>query len=140
LNKHLWEVGFFKDVGLSKDDFLQLQTQGYIRYENLPLETKDGKKVEVEFVSNVYQAGGRKVIQCNIRDISERRKTEDALLYKTMLLEAQRKHPLTEYWLLTMKGAPFFQQAFQRIVADPPADPGHERRCQDIGIRFETTK
>jgi len=44
LDKHLWEVGFFKDAGLSKDAFLQLQSQGYIRYKDLPLETKDGRR------------------------------------------------------------------------------------------------
>ncbi|OGV41228.1 MAG: hypothetical protein A2X48_18580 [Lentisphaerae bacterium GWF2_49_21] len=79
LDKHLWEVGLFKDIVSSKDAFLQLQTQKYIRYEDLPLETKDGKKLDVEFISNVYQAGGKKVIQCNIRDITERKKVTIAL-------------------------------------------------------------
>ena len=55
LDKHLWEVGFSKDARLSKDAFLQLQKQDYIRYEDLPLEAKNGKKVQVEFISNVYQ-------------------------------------------------------------------------------------
>ena len=75
LDKHLWEVGFLKDADLSKDAFLQLQDQGYIRNEDLPLEGKAGKRLEVEFASNVHQAGGRKVIQCNIRDITERKRT-----------------------------------------------------------------
>jgi hypothetical protein len=37
--------------------FEQLQQHGYVRYEDLPLETRDGRKIAVEFVSNVYQAG-----------------------------------------------------------------------------------
>ena len=49
LDKHLWEVGFLKDADLSKDAFLQLQDQGYIRNEDLPLEGKAGKRLEVEF-------------------------------------------------------------------------------------------
>src|SRR4030095_14729979 len=49
-----------------------LQTNEYIRYENLPLRTKTGKEIQVEFVSNVYFVGSDKVIQCNIRDISAR--------------------------------------------------------------------
>jgi signal transduction histidine kinase len=57
----------------------ELQTQGYVRYENLPLETKDGHNIAVEFVSNVYQAGDKKVIQCNIRDITERKRSDQAL-------------------------------------------------------------
>jgi CheY-like chemotaxis protein len=33
----------------------------------------------VEFVSNVYQVEGHQVIQCNIRDISDRKRAEEAL-------------------------------------------------------------
>jgi light-regulated signal transduction histidine kinase (bacteriophytochrome) len=51
----------------------RLQKDGYVRYEDLPLETRDGRKIAVEFVSNVYQAGDRQVIQCNVRDITERK-------------------------------------------------------------------
>ncbi len=76
VGKELWQVGLFQDIEESKAAFRQLQGQGYIRYENLPLETKDGRKVEVEFVSNVYQVDHRSVIQCNIRDITERSRLE----------------------------------------------------------------
>jgi diguanylate cyclase (GGDEF)-like protein/PAS domain S-box-containing protein len=79
VQKKLWEVGAFKDVQASKDAFLELQQREYIRYNDLPLRTKDGRLVPVEFVSNVYWAGVEKVIQCNIRDITERKKAQDAL-------------------------------------------------------------
>ncbi len=72
LGKALWDIGFFKDIVASQDKFLELQTKKYVHYENLPLETKNGKKMSVEFVSNVYDVAGKKTIQCNIRDISER--------------------------------------------------------------------
>jgi len=80
LEMHIWELGFLKDVVSSKDAFLQLKSRDYIRYEDLPLETKEGKKAAVEFVSNVYLVGGKKVIQCNIRDITERKQAAEALL------------------------------------------------------------
>jgi len=54
-----------------------LQAKEYVRYDNLPLETKEQERRHVEFVSNVYMVEGRKVIQCNIRDITERKKAED---------------------------------------------------------------
>jgi hypothetical protein len=38
-----------------------------------PLETIDGRKIAVEFISNVYQAADRAVIQCSVRDITERK-------------------------------------------------------------------
>jgi PAS domain S-box-containing protein len=79
LLKHIWEIGVFKDAVPSKDNFLALQTKEYIRYEDLPLETKDGRRIEVEFVSNVYSVDGKKTIQCNIRNITERKKAEQEL-------------------------------------------------------------
>jgi CRP/FNR family transcriptional regulator, cyclic AMP receptor protein len=75
----LWEIGPFKDIKECKLAFLELQEKEYIRYESLPLETKDGRSIAVEFVSNVYGlSGGTRVIQCNIRDITKRKKAEDA--------------------------------------------------------------
>jgi len=79
VGKELWELGFFKDIAANKDNFLELQQKEYIRYEDLPLETANGQKFHVEFVSNVYQVNHHKVIQCNIRDITERKKAEDAM-------------------------------------------------------------
>lgn len=76
----LWEIGPFKDIKECKLAFIELQDKEYIRYESLPLETKDGRSIAVEFVSNVYGlSGGTRVIQCNIRDITKRKQAEDAL-------------------------------------------------------------
>jgi PAS domain S-box-containing protein len=79
VDKHLWELGFFKDKSLAKNAFTELKTVGYIRYEDLPLQTRDGQAIHVEFISNVYPVNRRKIIQCNIRDITERKHTGDAL-------------------------------------------------------------
>ena len=68
----LWEIGLFEDIAANQAAFEKLQTDEYIRYENLPLRTKTGKEIQVEFVSNVYFVGPSKVIQCNIRDITAR--------------------------------------------------------------------
>ena len=79
LGKRLWEIGVFKDITASKAAFLELQSKGYVRYNDLPLETKDGRPMAVEFVSNVYMVNHHKVIQCNIRDITERKHIAEAL-------------------------------------------------------------
>ena len=79
IGKAIWDIGFFKDIAANQDKFSELQQKRYVRYENLPLETSDGRKINVEFVSNVYMEGNNKVIQCNIRDITERKLTEAAL-------------------------------------------------------------
>jgi PAS domain S-box-containing protein len=78
IGKELWEIGLFPDIEASKAAFDRLQRDGYIRYEDLPLETKGGQRAEVEFVSNAYDVDGRTIIQCNIRDITERKTAEKA--------------------------------------------------------------
>ena len=79
LDKKIWDIGIFKDVFENIDKYEELKKIGYVRYENLPLETKDGRHINVEFVSNVYLADNKKVIQCNIRDITDSARTEEAL-------------------------------------------------------------
>ncbi|HWX22147.1 MAG TPA: ATP-binding protein [Candidatus Binatia bacterium] len=79
LGKELWEIGLLKDEKASRSAFRELQKNHFIRYENLPLQNKAGQRHEVEFVSNLYDEDGRKVIQCNIRDITERKQGERAL-------------------------------------------------------------
>jgi PAS domain S-box-containing protein len=72
LGKELWEIGLFRDIHESQAAYRELQAKGYVRYEDLPLESRSRHKVEVEFVSNVYDEDHHQVVQCNIRDITER--------------------------------------------------------------------
>ena len=87
----LWEIGLFADIAANKEAFEQLQTREYIRYDNHPLRTKSGKVIAVEFVSNVYFVGPERVIQCNIRDISQRAEIEAAADTKVAALEISGK-------------------------------------------------
>ncbi|MEI6175039.1 MAG: chemotaxis protein CheB [Bacteroidota bacterium] len=77
IEKAIWEIGFFKDIIANKDKFLELQQLELVRYENLPLESADGRMINVEFISNVYSVNEIRVIQCQIRDISDRKLTEE---------------------------------------------------------------
>jgi len=78
IGKQLWQIGLFRDIEESKAAFERLKKDGYIRYEDLPLETRDGRRAEVEFVSNTYDVDGQNIIQCNIRDITDRKSAENA--------------------------------------------------------------
>src|ERR1035437_4582096 len=71
IDKTIWEIGIFKDIVANQDNYVEFQKKGYNRYEHLPLETKDGRRIDIEFVSHVNIAHQQKVTQCNIRDITE---------------------------------------------------------------------
>jgi diguanylate cyclase (GGDEF)-like protein/PAS domain S-box-containing protein len=79
LGKLLWEMGIFSDAAASAAAFHELQERGEIRYQELPLTTRDGRELVVDFVSNMYQVEQTKVIQCDIRDITARKQAEAAL-------------------------------------------------------------
>ncbi|MFO7656174.1 MAG: PAS domain S-box protein [Bacteroidales bacterium] len=78
IEKSIWEIGVFQDIYENKEKFLELQQKEYVRYDDLPLVTSDGRKIHVECVSNVYLVNDNKVIQCQIRDITARKETEAA--------------------------------------------------------------
>jgi PAS domain S-box-containing protein len=81
MGKTVGELSPFKDMESNKIMLQRLQKDGYVRYEDLPLETKDGRMIAVEFVSNVYHSGDVDVIQCNIRDITARKQGEKTLSF-----------------------------------------------------------
>jgi len=74
--KELWEFGLFSDKAANEAAVKELRERGYIRYEHLPLETSTGRRVEVEVVANSYEEDDHNVIQCNVRDITERNQLE----------------------------------------------------------------
>jgi len=87
IGQQLWEIGQFKDIAANQAAFETLQRNEYIRYENLPLRSKAGKELHVEFISNVYFVGPNRVIQCNIRDISARAVADEASSGRLAALE-----------------------------------------------------
>jgi PAS domain S-box-containing protein len=95
LGKKLWQIGAFRDIEVCQRTFLELQKKGFIRYKDLPLETKDGRHIDVEFVSNIYQVDHKKVIQCNIRDITDRKHFEEIKDDFVSMVSHELRTPLT---------------------------------------------
>ena len=95
LGKELWEIGLFSDKEASQEAFKELQRTGYLRYEDLPLQATNGKLRDVEFVSNVYEEDSHQVIQCNIRDITDRKRAEKE---RTLLLAAAQSARAEADW------------------------------------------
>jgi PAS domain S-box-containing protein len=87
LGKRLWKIDLFNEILPNKDAFKRLHEKKYMRHEHLPLKTRYGKKIDVEFVSNTYLVDGREMIQCNIRDITERKRAEEELRRNALIYE-----------------------------------------------------
>lgn len=87
VGKELFEIGLLKDEVASQEMFEKLKRKREVRYEDLPLESQSGRHQEVEVVANLYQEDGHHIIQCNIRDITARKKTEQELAEKARLLD-----------------------------------------------------
>ncbi len=104
IGKRLWEIGAFRDVDENKGRFQALVENDYIQYNDLPLITKDGREIAVEFVSNVYIVDGAMTIQCNIRDISARKKAERLLHEKEVTREESNRQMQRLESLSTLAG------------------------------------
>ena len=87
-NKELWEVGAFTDIEASQTTLVEFRMNATNHYENLALKTKDGQLVQVELVSNLYMVGAKKVIQCDIRNITARIRVEEQMRYQASLLKS----------------------------------------------------
>ena len=77
VGKELFEIGLLKDEAASQEMVRKLKDVHQVRYEDLPLESQGGVHQEVEVVANLYDENGAAVIQCNIRDITERKQAEE---------------------------------------------------------------
>lgn len=88
VGKELFEIGLLKDESASQEMFRKLKRKHQVRYEDLPLESQGGRHQEVEVVANLYAENGHSVIQCNIRDITDRKLAEEVLRRNEALFSA----------------------------------------------------
>lgn len=88
IGKKLFEIGLLKDEAASRDMLRKLKKNGRARYEDLPLESVGGRQQAVEVAANLYRENGRPVIQCNIRDITERKRGAEAVRQSGALFSA----------------------------------------------------
>ncbi|MCU1269158.1 MAG: two-component sensory box histidine kinase/response regulator [Acidobacteriaceae bacterium] len=126
IGKTLWDIGLFRQIQESKEAFRELQDE---QYDNLPLETRSGRRVNVEFVSNVYGVNGESVVQCNIRDITARQQTEEALrLSEERLKQAQHLAGMGVFDLELQSGKVIWSPRMFEIFGLPSdaPQPGYE--------------
>ncbi len=144
LGKELWEIGLFTDKEASQTAFRELQETGYLRYEDLPLQTSHGTLREVEFISNVYTEGDHQVIQCNIRDITDRKRAEahDRLLLENCQVanaEADAANGIKDEFLALLSHelrTPLTSiLGWSKLLADGDLDDVASKRALEIIVR-----
>ena len=124
--KELWEIGPFKDIVASKIAFSELQQRGYIRYDNLPLESREGHVRQVEVVSNSYLTGQSRVIQCNIRDVTDSKLAEEDLRQTNQRLEEALAELLTKTQELATMTQQLWQASKLATMGELAASVAHE--------------
>ncbi len=77
LGRQLWTTGIFSDREGAEFIFRQVLDKGPVRLDGMHLESSDHESVEAELIGNAYLEGTRKVVQLNMRDVTERKKIED---------------------------------------------------------------
>jgi len=80
VGKELWEIGIFADARTCSAVVEKLRRDGEVLIESLPLTTRQGNRHIVDFVGSSYLVDTNQVIQCDIRDITSRKQTEQDLL------------------------------------------------------------
>ena len=118
IGRELFEIGLLKDKFASEAMFQELQAQSCIRFE-ASLETKMRTLTEIEVVANLYDEGEKFIIQCNIRDITERKDIERRKDDFISMASHELKTPVT-----SLKG---FTQVLQRRL---------KRQADEESLRF----
>jgi PAS domain S-box-containing protein len=78
-SRKLWEIDTMQNKPKVRAAVDRIRDQGHLRMDDLPLRTRDGRDLQTEVIANVYSEGGRRAIQFNLRDVSERKKFEREL-------------------------------------------------------------
>jgi two-component system CheB/CheR fusion protein len=76
MGKQIWETGLFDLTPEMRDLLSESQQRETVRYDGIRLNARDGKRIETEMICNRYAVAGERIIQCNIRDITDRSRAE----------------------------------------------------------------
>jgi two-component system CheB/CheR fusion protein len=79
VGKKLWDAGLFEVTERLRQIIVELQTKEVVRFDDIQLVARDGKHLDTEMVAARYSVAGEEVIQCNVRDITERKQAENDL-------------------------------------------------------------
>jgi len=88
VDRELWQVGLLPDQSTQHAFLRQVQQDRVLRSEMRELATTGGDPRYVEWVSTLFQANGHEVLQCTLRDITSRRRAEEAHLHLAAIVSS----------------------------------------------------
>jgi PAS domain S-box-containing protein len=88
VGKKISEVKLFDSAVSGKGIFTALKDQAEVIYENVPLVTKDGQTKTVEIGAHSYDTDSVKMVQCTVRDLTEKRLAQRELFEANQRLKA----------------------------------------------------
>lgn len=81
LGQKMSVLSAFTKIPACKTIVAELKQLKYIKYDDWMPQASDGSSIEVEVVGSLYRADDRDVIQCNFRDIGDRKQAEARIRY-----------------------------------------------------------
>ncbi len=102
VGRKLKDLGFGKNSPINEDSFLSLLQGGYIQCDEA-VETRHGKQLDIEFVSNIYECIDKQYIQCNFRDITDRTRRLNSIQEEERRRLARELHDRTSPNLAALK-------------------------------------
>jgi two-component system CheB/CheR fusion protein len=79
VGKKLWETGVFEMNPRLGDLVTETRRREAVRLDSVSVIGRDGRRFETEMICNRYMVAEEALIQCNIRDITERKQADDEL-------------------------------------------------------------
>ena len=79
LGKRLWEIPPFLNSDEAHRIVADSRTQDTVRYESVRFDARGGRELVVDIAANRYSVKDRTFIQLNIRDVTEKRRSEETL-------------------------------------------------------------
>jgi PAS domain S-box-containing protein len=75
IGKEITDIGFPGDIGAIQEIIQILEKDGILTYKDAPVHTKTGQVI----YTDIYMVDKARLVQCNVRNITERKKMEEAL-------------------------------------------------------------